>query len=75
MPKMKTFENTLNELEVIIEELESGSPTLDKMMQLFEDGMELMKICQEYLSKVEERITTLIETHDEFSEEPGIDQS
>ena len=75
MPKKKTFENALNELETIIEELESGSPTLDKMMQLFEDGMKLMKVCQEYLSKAEGRITTLIKTHDEFNEKPGIDQS
>ena len=75
MPKKITFENALNELETIIEKLESGSPTLDEMMQLFEDGMKLMKVCQEYLSKAEGRITTLIKTHDEFSEKPGINQS
>ena len=75
MPKKKTFENALNELETIIEELESGSPTLDDMMKLFEDGMKLMKICQAHLSEVEGRITTLIKTHNEFSEKPGIDQS
>ena len=75
MPKKKTFENALNELETIIEDLESGSPTLDKMMQLFEDGMKLMKVCQEHLSEVERRITTLIQVHDNFIEKPGIDQS
>ena len=75
MPKKMTFENALNELETIIEELESGSPTLDKMMQLFEDGMKLMQECQEYLSEAEGRITTLIKNHDEFSEKPEIDHS
>ena len=75
MPKKKTFENALNELETIIEKLESGSPTLDNMMQLFEDGMKLMKVCQEHLSKAEGRITTLIKTQDEFSEKSGIDPS
>ena len=75
MSKNKTFENLLNELETIIEELESGSPTLEKMMQLFEDGMKLMKVCQKHLSKAEGRITTLIKTQDEFSEKSGIDQS
>ena len=75
MPEKKTYENSLNELETIIEELESGSPTLDKMMQLFEDGMKLKKVCQEHLSEVEGRITTLIKTQDKFSEKPGIDQS
>ena len=75
MPKKKTFENALNELETIIKELESGSPTLDKMMQLFEDGMKLMNVCQKHLSDAEGRITTLIKTHDKFSEKLGIDQS
>ena len=74
MPKKKTFETALNELEAIIQELESGSPTLDKMMKLFEDGMKLMTECQEHLLEAEGRITTLIKTHDEFSEKPGIDQ-
>jgi len=73
MSKNKTFENLLIELETIIEELESGSPTLEKMMQLFEDGMKLVTVCQQNLTEVEERITTLIKTHDEFSEKPGID--
>ena len=74
MPEKKTFENMLNELETIIEELESGSPTLDKMMKLFEDGMKLMKICQKHLSEVEGKIITLIKTQDKFSEKQGIDQ-
>ena len=74
MPKKKTFETALNELEAIIQELESGSPTLDKMMKLFEDGMKLMTECQDHLLEVEGRITTLIKTHDEFSEKPGINQ-
>ena len=48
MPNKKTFETALNELEAIIQELESGSPTLDEMMKLFEDGMKLMTECQEH---------------------------
>ena len=75
MPKKKTFENGLYELETIIKELESDSPTLDKMMNLFEDGMKLIKVCQEHLSEVEGRITTLIKTQNNFTEKPGIDQS
>ena len=75
MPNKKTFETALNELEAIIQELESGSPTLDEMMKLFEDGMKLMKICQAHLSEVEGRITTLIKTQDKFTEKPGIDQA
>ena len=68
MPNKKTFETALNVLEAIIQELESGSPTLDEMMKLFEDGMKLMTECQEHLLEAEGRITTLIKTQDEFSE-------
>ena len=44
-------------------------------MKLFEDGMKLIKVCQEDLSEVEGKITTLIKTQDKFSEKSGIDQS
>jgi len=74
MPEKKTFEDAFNELETIIEELESGSPTLEQMMQLFEDGIKLMTICQEHLSEVEGRITTLIKIQEEFSEKQGINE-
>ena len=75
MPEKKTFENMLNELETIIVELESGSPTLDNMMKLFEDGMKLMKLCQEHLSDVEGKVITLIKTQDKLSEKLGIEKS
>ena len=75
MSEKQPFEKILSDLQAIIEELESKNLSLDKMVHLFEDGMKLMKECQEYLSEAEGRITTLIKTHDEFSEKPGIDQS
>ena len=75
MTKKQTFEDALSKLQNIIEELESGSPSLDKMMQLFEDGMKLMQECRSHLTEVEERINTLIKSGEEFSKKPGIDQS
>ena len=52
MSKKQTFEDALKKLQNIIEELESGSPSLDKMMQLFEDGMKLMQECRSHLTEV-----------------------
>ena len=75
MTKKQTFEDALSKLQNIIEELESGSPSLDKMMQLFEDGMKLMGVCQEHLNEVDERISTLINNQGRFIEKNGIDQS
>ena len=75
MTKKQTFEDDLKNLQNIIEELESGSPSLDKMMQLFEDGMQLMQQCRIHLIEVEERINTLIKACEDYSKNPGMDQS
>ena len=75
MSEKQPFENTLSDLQAIIEELESNNPSLDKMVHLFEDGMKLMKICRNQLDEVENRITTLVKDNDEFSEKSGIKQS
>ena len=75
MSEKQPFEKTLSDLQAIIEELESENLSLDKMVQLFEDGMKLMKICRTQLDEVENRITTLVKENDEFSEKPGIKQS
>ena len=75
MPDKQTFEKSLSDLQTIIEELESDTLSLDKMVFLFEDGMKLMKICRTQLDEVENRITTLVKENDGFNEKPGIKQS
>ena len=75
MSEKQTFEKSLTDLQAIIEELESETLSLDKMVHLFEEGMKLMKICRTKLDEVENRISTLVKENDEFSEKPGIKQS
>ena len=75
MPKKQNFEDTLSELQSIVQKLESDSLSLDKMVHCFEDGMKLMKICRTQLDEVENRISTLVKENDEMSEKPGIKQS
>ena len=75
MAKKQTFEIALGKLQSIVEELESGSPKLDKMLKLFEECMTLTQYCREELQEVEERISTIIKEGDEFIEKPGIDPS
>ena len=73
MAKKKTFESALAQLESIVEELESGSMDLNKMMELFEEGMKLTQLCRGQLKEVEERIITIIKDDNEFIEKPGIE--
>ena len=73
MAKKKTFEIALAQLESIVEDLESDSLDLNKMMKLFEEGMKLTQLCREQLKEVEERIITIMKDDDEFIEKPGIE--
>ena len=73
MAKNMTFEDTLAQLESIVEELESGALDLNKMMKLFEEGMKLTQLCRGQLKEVEERIITIMKDDDAFIEKPGIE--
>ena len=51
--KPKTFESSLEELERIVRELEQGELTLEKSLELFEQGVKLSRECQERLNQAE----------------------
>jgi exodeoxyribonuclease VII small subunit len=75
MAKKQKFESALEQLESIVEELESGSPDLNKMLRLFEEGMKLTQLCRGHLKEVEDRISTIIKDGKGFIEKSGIDPS
>ena len=56
----KTFESSLEELERIVRELEQGDLTLERSLELFEQGVRLSRDCQERLSEAERRIEVLM---------------
>jgi len=58
--KPKTFESSLEELERIVRQLEQGELTLEKSLELFEQGVKLSRDCQERLSQAERRIEILM---------------
>ena len=58
--KPKNFESSLEELETIVRELEQGDLTLEKSLELFEQGVKLSRECQERLNQAERRIEILI---------------
>lgn len=55
------FEDALERLSEINERLESGEVTLDEGIELYTEGMELAKFCQEKLSDAEKRIKVLVD--------------
>jgi len=69
MNKELNFEQAIENLEVIAQELESGKLNLDDSIKKFEEGMILSKKCTEYLESAEQRINVLINKDGEISEE------
>ena len=58
--KEKSFEEELEELNKIAEELEKGELTLEASVKKFEEGMKISKKCKETLDKAEKKITELV---------------
>jgi exodeoxyribonuclease VII small subunit len=61
-----SFEEAFKKLEQIADRLENGDITLDESMDVFEEGMALIKVCNERLEKAETRLKKLIKDEDGF---------
>ena len=64
------FEKALEELEGIVEDLESGDLSLENSLKSFEKGIKLARQCQEQLSKAELQVQKLIEENGELKTTP-----
>ena len=63
------FEENMENLEKIVQELEKGELNLDDSIKKFEEGMNLSKKCNEILEEAEKKITILIKKDDKIQEE------
>lgn len=70
MPKKKeqSFEKSLERLEEIVELLESGEFPLEESLTLFQEGVTLVKLCNQKLESVEKSVKILINENGEFNE-------
>src|SRR5438552_14983467 len=50
------FRTAMNRLEAIVEQMESGKLPLEDLIVRYEEGMNLVKICQERLASAEQKI-------------------
>lgn len=55
------FEKSLTELSALIEKMETGQLSLETSLQHFEEGITLIKQCQEKLKNAEQKIQILTE--------------
>jgi exodeoxyribonuclease VII small subunit len=56
-----SFEVAIQELETIVQQLESGDLDLDKSLKLFERGIELTRLSQNRLQEAEQKVQILME--------------
>ncbi len=58
-PKPVKFEAALGELETIVGEMENGELPLDQLIERYEEGMKLVKLCNLKLAEAEQKIEVL----------------
>lgn len=63
------FEQAMQQLEQITNELEKGELNLEDSVKKFEQGMEISKKCNEILQQAEKRITVLIQKEEGLEEQ------
>lgn len=50
------FEGAMDRLETIVEQMESGKLALEDLIVRYEEGMNLVKVCQDRLASAEQKI-------------------
>jgi exodeoxyribonuclease VII small subunit len=55
----QSFEDTLTELETLVDTLEEGELTLEQSLAAFERGVKLTRTCQKALDEAEQKVRIL----------------
>ena len=66
MPK---FEECLDRLEKIVDELEKGDVPLDRALELFDEGMKLSGSCRKELEEAEGKVEILLKRNGKLQPE------
>ncbi len=63
-PKGNSFEESIQELENIIQRMSSGDQPLEKSISEFERGIQITRECQKMLKEAEQRVELLTKSID-----------
>ena len=63
-----SFEESLEQLEEIVNKLETGDVPLDDAIDEFTKAMQLVKICNAKLNNAEEAIAKIVQDNDEIED-------
>lgn len=74
----KTFEESMQRLEVIVRGLERGDAPLEESLKLFQEGTELVRACNQLLENAQLQVKKIMTAPDgspvevEFGDEPEL---
>lgn len=68
-----TFEKAMEQLEKIVETMESGTLSLEQSLKQFEEGMKLSQYCAQKLDETEKKISIILEKSDGTIDESAFD--
>ncbi|AQW70097.1 UNVERIFIED_ORG: exodeoxyribonuclease VII small subunit [Pseudomonas parafulva] len=64
------FEQSLAELQALVERLENGELSLEDSLAAFEQGIALTRDCQGALAQAEQKVQVLLERDGELTAQP-----
>lgn len=64
----KTFEQALDELEIIVKELETGTVELDAAIDKYTEAMKLAKYCSEKLKTATDKVNKILTEQGELKD-------
>lgn len=64
------FEQSLAELEDLVERMESGEMTLEDSLKAFEQGIKYTRDCQNALAKAEQKVQLLLQKNGQMEAQP-----
>ena len=67
---MARFEDCLQRLEQIVDELEKGNAPLEQALKLFEEGVQLSASCRKELEEAEGKVEILLKQNGKLQPEP-----
>ncbi|MDR3165888.1 MAG: exodeoxyribonuclease VII small subunit [Synergistaceae bacterium] len=56
-----SFKENMERLQYIVDEFDTASPDMETSLDLFEEGVKIIKESSEYLEKAKRRITMLLD--------------
>jgi len=70
LKKTVSFEQSLTDLETLVNKMETGDLSLDESLGAFEEGVKLTRECQKMLDEAEQKVQILTEKNGELNSLP-----